>query len=900
MSFIPGLSGTYYLAITRYSGALPGWVQLQAFSQDTLQYYTLTQSIGNPAESANPGLLAVGAAPWYDTSTIEPFSSLGPTRDGRVKPDLVGADRGDSTSYGAGAFAGTSQASPHVAGLAALVLHNFPNTPPTQVAAYLRSTATPRSPANTWGAGFAQLPVFPATISLSAFLSDTTFPAPLGQAIDWRAFAIGAGDPFEYQFWVYQEGVGWTIGQAYGASNTFTWTPMAQGTYGLQVWARSVGSSASYEDWRSSEAFVIAGPAPVNVTALTANVSFPASWGTTITWTATATGGIQPLQYRFWRLKQGVGWTMVQDYGSSNTYTWIPGMFDDGTYLLQVWVRSAGSSANYEGWQSFGFFGVIGVPPVTLTSFSANVTFPSPAYVPITWTAQASGGISPLLYKFWRLKQGVGWTMVQDYGTANTYTWMPTEADAGTYVLQVWVKSSGSSASYDAWGGTGYLVITGPAPVQITGFISDMTLPRPVGTPIVWSASATGGTPPIQFRFWLLDVNAGIWTILQDYSPLASMTWTPTTPGSYVVQVWARSTSSAASYEDWRGTGDFLILPSAVPVVFSFTANVAFPATVTNPITWTASAAGGTAPLHYRFWRLRQGVGWTMVQDYGPSDTFRWTPTSGEDGTYLLQVWVRSAGSTAAYEAWRGTDYFSVVPPTVLRLYSQPGDYIGGGTERLVTPADATFNVTRNFDSGVSLDVSGATTWWSVDFAGPGDMEIAPGVFNNARRFPFQAATEPGLSVSGEGRGCNTLWGRFVVREAVYGSGGAVQNFAADFEQHCEGWAAALFGSIRYNSTVPLVAIQNLTVTGTLPGRIEIPMAWTATGGSGREYQFWRYSQAAQSWSLAQAYSTNPVLIWTPQASDAGSWAIEVWERPVGSSAAYENWRSSGAFSITP
>jgi hypothetical protein len=30
--------------------------------------------------------------------------------------------------------------------------------------------------------------------------------------------------------------------------------------------------------------------------------------------------------------------------------------------------------------------------------------------------------------------------------------------------------------------------------------------------------------------------------------------------------------------------------------------------------------------------------------------------------------------------------------------------------------------------------------------------------------------------------------------------------FAADFEQHCEGQDPALFGSVRYNSTVPTVA----------------------------------------------------------------------------------------------
>ena len=60
--------------------------------------------------AASAALLAVGAAYWGTPDTIEPFSSQGPTRDGRVKPDIIGADGGDSVTYGA--FPGTSQSAP--------------------------------------------------------------------------------------------------------------------------------------------------------------------------------------------------------------------------------------------------------------------------------------------------------------------------------------------------------------------------------------------------------------------------------------------------------------------------------------------------------------------------------------------------------------------------------------------------------------------------------------------------------------------------------------------------------------------------------------------------------------------------------------------------------------------
>lgn len=139
---------------------------------------------------------------------------------------------------------------------------------------------------------------------------------------------------------------------------------------------------------------------------------------------------------------------------------------------------------------------------------------------------------------------------------------------------------------------------------------------------------------------------------------------------------------------------------------------------------------------------------------------------------------------------------------TVLFLDSQPGDYIGGGTQHTVTPATGAFTVSRNFDNGVSLSVNTTGGIWSLAFSAPGDATLTAGTYDHATRWPFQSPVDPGLSVSGMGRGCNTLTGSFVVREAVYSATGEVQAFAADFEQHCEGGAAALLGSIRLNSSV--------------------------------------------------------------------------------------------------
>ena len=159
------VDGSYGVAVGHASGSVPDWIQLMVWDVRSIEHYTKNGSIVNPSESANPGMLTVGAAHWDDVRAIGPDSSRGSTPDGRIKPDIVGVECGATAlsplnDYSEG-FCGTSQASPHVAGMAALVRQRFPSYTPAQVASYLKDNAEQRQspdPNSTWGHGFAQLP----------------------------------------------------------------------------------------------------------------------------------------------------------------------------------------------------------------------------------------------------------------------------------------------------------------------------------------------------------------------------------------------------------------------------------------------------------------------------------------------------------------------------------------------------------------------------------------------------------------------------------------------------------------------------------------------------------------------------------------------------------------------
>jgi N-acetylmuramoyl-L-alanine amidase len=167
-----------------------------------------------------------------------------------------------------------------------------------------------------------------------------------------------------------------------------------------------------------------------------------------------AAGGTAPLQYQYW-LYSASGWAMVRDYSTSNSWTWTPSQA--GQYAIQVWVRNAGSTANYDAWKGSGYFDITG-SALDVTVLAASPALPQPVNTTITWTATASGGAAPLQYQYWLYDGASGaWTMTRDYTTSRTWAWTPTHT--GQYAIQVWVRNNGSTARYDAWKGSGYFNI---------------------------------------------------------------------------------------------------------------------------------------------------------------------------------------------------------------------------------------------------------------------------------------------------------------------------------------------------------------------------------------------------------------------------------------------------------
>ena len=191
IDFTAPSAGTYEISILRTAGPAAASIRLLLWSSSSTQlfYRTTAGSLAAPADSRNPGMVTVGAVDYRSPSIVEPFSSRGPTLDGRVKPDLVAGDCAPTIILAV--FCGTSEAAPFVSGAAALILEANPEFGPTQLATYLRSHATPIGspiPNNNTGYGLLALgPVpggVPTSLAFMAPAASGTAGAPfLGQPV---------------------------------------------------------------------------------------------------------------------------------------------------------------------------------------------------------------------------------------------------------------------------------------------------------------------------------------------------------------------------------------------------------------------------------------------------------------------------------------------------------------------------------------------------------------------------------------------------------------------------------------------------------------------------------------------------------------------------------------------
>jgi hypothetical protein len=269
-------------------------------------------------------------------------------------------------------------------------------------------------------------------------------------------------------------------------------------------------------------------------------------------------------------------------------------------------------------------------------------------------------------------------------------------------------------------------------------------------------------------------------------------------------------------------------------------------------------------PLSLSASPMPAGASFTDIGD--GTGLFTWSTGFNQAGTYDLVF--RGENDLGDFD--NTSTRITVTGVTSLLLDSEPGDFIGLGQRLFLTPEDGVFHAFPNVDDGVSVSFGSDTGVWGLDFAAPFDAPLQVGTYSGAMRWPFQG-DQAGLSISGNGRGCNTLTGSFEVKQIVYGPVSELDAFWATFEQHCEGNLAALRGEIRFKADVPLLIRSPFHLDGLETQTMSFPV--TALSASGGPIQL-TATELPEGAVFTDHGDNTGTFEWTPSEGQAGSYSI--------------------------
>ena len=281
--------------------------------------------------------------------------------------------------------------------------------------------------------------VIPATGTVEKPLTITASKTEADKTVTFTAKAAGGKEGYTYKFIVYNKTTGtWGLVQNYSSKNTCTWTKGSAGDRYFYVDVKDAAGNVV----RSEALNVKIDAATPKVTLTGSSTSIDA--GAKLTLTAQTTLG-SGCTYKFIIFNPATNqWFKLQDFSSSNTFTWTAG--SDGTRLFYVDVKDADGNVT----RSKALNVTIGNGSANWLSVKATVSSnTSKTGDKITFTAEGVGGKAGYTYKMVVYNKTTKiWGLVQNFSSNNTITW--TAGTAGDREFYIDVKDADGNVARSA------------------------------------------------------------------------------------------------------------------------------------------------------------------------------------------------------------------------------------------------------------------------------------------------------------------------------------------------------------------------------------------------------------------------------------------------------------------
>jgi hypothetical protein len=212
----------------------------------------------------------------------------------------------------------------------------------------------------------------------------------------------------------------------------------------------------------------------------------------------------------------------------------------------------------------------------------------------------------------------------------------------------VWVKrASNAKDEFEASSERAFVIEVPSFPVESVALTTDVPSPQERASTIVWTAAATGGTGPLVYQ-WFVTADGTSWNAVGSWTASNQFTWTPTVASAdYRVSVWVKRASNPANAAEAAAEQAFAIQEPITGI--TLTANLPSPQPLSSTIEWTATPAGGTGTLLFKwFVSSDDGVTWTAAGPWVASNRMNWTPNAVSP-KYRVTVWVKHATNPSEY-----------------------------------------------------------------------------------------------------------------------------------------------------------------------------------------------------------------------------------------------------------
>ncbi len=416
-------------------------------------------------------------------------------------------------------------------------------------------------------------------------------------------------------------------------------TPTTAGTFSASVTVADTSANVASQFFTWTVVATDAAAPTITITSPTTSATYSTA-AAFVTLTGAATDDVAVTGVTWSNSKGGSGTAA----GTSSWSVVIP--LQTGSNVLTVTAVDATNKSTTDSLTATVTTTVDQAPVVTITSPTTAATSTSnTATITLGGTASDDKSLSAVK---WSNDRGGS-------GTATgTTSWSVAgiALQSGTNVLTITAQDGAGQSSTDTLSVTWTPPST--AALQLTALTASKTSPQATGATVTFSAAATGGSAPYQYKWKVY--NGATWTVAQTWSTSATFNWTPTVAGSaYQIEVWARNAGNTAdaaeNVNSTRRLAFAITAPAPAPAptvtrltLTSLTANKTAPQAPSTTITFTATASGGTGPYQYKWW-VFDGYLWTVKQGWSTSNTFAWTP-KWTGNNYQVAVWVRNAGST--------------------------------------------------------------------------------------------------------------------------------------------------------------------------------------------------------------------------------------------------------------